>query len=58
MKHVLGAVNSEKRTDENVANAGLPSGFICQPAFVRLEAREADGHFRDNARQDRAEPFV
>ena len=36
----------------------MPCGFIRQPTFVRLEAGEADGHFRDNARQNRTEPLV
>lgn len=55
---MLDAVNGVRHTDENVANARLPCSFVRQPAFVRLEACEADGHFRDNARQDRAEPLV
>jgi len=51
-------VNEERHTDEDTANARLPSGLVRQPAFVRLEAREAYGHFRDDARHDCTEPFV
>jgi hypothetical protein len=52
------ATSTARRTEENIPNARVPCGFIRQPAFVRLEAREADGHFRDNARQNRTEPLV
>lgn len=55
---VFATVNDERRTNEDIANARLPCGLICQPTLVRLETRETDGHFGDDARHDRAEPLV
>lgn len=46
------------RTDEDITNASLSGGLVSQPALVRLETGETNGHLGHDARQDGTETFV
>lgn len=47
-----------QRTDENIPEASLSRLLVRQPAFVRFETCETDGHLRDDTREDGSKTLV